>query len=83
MDPVVFTGEMNEVREVWEERDRAAGLVVGKYVTKKTVLVVAGDPDSLSGKARKARDYKIPIVNEDAFGHMLGAMRKQPMLSHD
>ncbi|HCM50934.1 MAG TPA: hypothetical protein DIS91_10455, partial [Microbacterium sp.] len=27
-------------------------------------LVVAADPDSLSGKARKARDYGIPIVGE-------------------
>lgn len=26
--------------------------------------VVAADPDSLSGKARKARDYGIPIVGE-------------------
>ncbi|HEU5155661.1 MAG TPA: exonuclease domain-containing protein [Streptosporangiaceae bacterium] len=83
LDHVVFTGEMNEARGIWEERARAAGLVVGKSVTKKTVLVVAGDPDSLSGKARKARDYKIPIVTEDAFARMLAAMRKQPMLAHD
>ena len=65
---------MNEPREVWEQRALAAGLVVGKSVTKRTVLVVAGDPDSLSGKARKARDYRIPIVTEKAFGRMLGDM---------
>lgn len=73
-DHVVLTGEMTELREVWEERARASGLIVGRNVTKKTVLVVAGDPDSLSGKARKARDYKIPIVTEMAFAHMLAEM---------
>ena len=76
MDHVVLTGEMNETREVWEQRAHAAGLVVGKYVTKKTALVVAGDPDSLSGKARKARDYRIPIVTEDAFAGMLSESRR-------
>jgi len=40
-------------------------------VTKKVKLVVAADPDSLSGKARKATDYGIPIVTEDAFAVML------------
>jgi DNA polymerase-3 subunit epsilon len=74
-DHVVFTGEMNEAREVWEERARAAGLVAGKNVTKKTVPVIAGDPDHLSGKARKARDYRIPIVSEDAFARMLRTPR--------
>jgi DNA polymerase III subunit epsilon len=83
MEQVVFTGEMNEVREIWEQRARAAGLVVGKFVTKKTALVVAGDPDSLSCKARQARDYKIRIITEGAFGRMLGAMRTQPEFSHD
>ncbi|MPM25748.1 hypothetical protein SDC9_72248 [bioreactor metagenome] len=32
------------------------GLEVGA-VTKRTKLVIATDPDSLSGRARKARDY--------------------------
>jgi DNA polymerase-3 subunit epsilon len=41
-------------------------------VTKKVKLVVAADPDSLSGKARKARDYGIPVVGEDALGRLLG-----------
>ncbi|MEF2254696.1 BRCT domain-containing protein [Microbacterium schleiferi] len=34
-------------------------------MTKKVRLVVAADPDSLSGKAPKARDYGIPIVGEE------------------
>jgi BRCA1 C Terminus (BRCT) domain len=61
-------------REVWEQRAHAAGLVIGKNVTKKTVRVVAGDLDSLSGRSRKARDYMIPIVTEDAFAGMISVM---------
>jgi len=34
-------------------------------------LVIAADPDSLSGKARKAADYGIPIVTERAFAGLL------------
>jgi DNA polymerase-3 subunit epsilon len=74
---VVLTGEMTEPREVLETRGRAAGLQVGKGVTKKTRVLVAADPDSLSGKARKARDYGIPIVTEAAFGRLLAELRTQ------
>lgn len=34
-------------------------------MTKKVKVLVAADPDSLSGKARKARDYGIPVVGEE------------------
>ncbi|WP_170297137.1 exonuclease domain-containing protein [Georgenia thermotolerans] len=70
-DKVVFTGEMAEPREVWQARAAAAGLVPHPSVTKQVRLVVAADPDSLSGKARKAAGYGIPIVTEEAFGRML------------
>ncbi|UUT36001.1 hypothetical protein L2X98_23115 [Microbacterium elymi] len=40
-------------------------------VTKRVALVAAADPDSLSGKARKARDYGIPIVSEDGLVRLL------------
>lgn len=70
-DLVVFTGEMAIPRETWMARATAAGLVPWANVTKKVALVVAADPDSLSGKARKAADYGIPIVTEDAFAQML------------
>lgn len=73
-DLVVFTGEMSIPREVWMERAAAVGLVPWGNVTKKVALVVAADPDSLSGKARKASDYGIPIVNEDGFAQMLGSL---------
>ncbi len=73
-DTVVFTGAMVIPRDTWVARAMAAGLVAGANVTKKTALVVAADPDSLSGKARKAADYGIPIVGEEAFARLLGSL---------
>ncbi len=70
-DVVVFTGQMAEPRDVWEKRAAAAGLSVGRSVTKKTRLLVAEDPDTLSGKASKAQAYRIPIVRPDAFLRMI------------
>jgi len=58
-DRVVFTGEMLRSRDEWEELARRHALDPGG-VTKKTKVVVAGDPNSLSGKAGKARSYGIP-----------------------
>ncbi|MEV7011430.1 exonuclease domain-containing protein [Streptosporangium sp. NPDC051022] len=70
-DLVVFTGEMDGSRDEWEWRARQAGYVPHGYITKRVRLLVAADPDSLSTKARKARDYGIPIVTPDAFARML------------
>lgn len=72
-DRVTFTGDMIVPREEWERRAKEKGLDIGG-VTKKSKLVIAADPDSLSGKAKKARDYAVPIIGEDAFALLLGAM---------
>ncbi|MEV6238140.1 exonuclease domain-containing protein [Lentzea sp. NPDC051838] len=73
-DLVVFTGQMREPRDVWESRALSAGLAVHGGVTKKTALVIAADPDSMSGKADKARTYGIPVVSEDLFAGLLGEL---------
>jgi DNA polymerase-3 subunit epsilon len=73
-DGVVFTGQMARPREEWVALAAAAGLVSRPNVTKQVALVVAADPDSLSGKARKADQYGIPIVTEDAFAVMLAEL---------
>jgi len=74
-DVVAFTGQMNGPRDEWERRAGAVGLTVTSGgVTKRTRLLVAADPDSLSGKAGKARQYDIPIVTEDAFAKLLERM---------
>ncbi|HEY0890271.1 MAG TPA: exonuclease domain-containing protein [Nocardioides sp.] len=72
-DRVVFTGELSTSRDAWVERIAALGLEHGT-VTKSTRVVVASDPDSLSGKAAKARSYGIPIVTEHAFEAAVEAM---------
>ncbi|MGC4861129.1 exonuclease domain-containing protein [Micromonospora sp. DT41] len=70
-DVVVFTGAMEPPRSSWEDEARAAGLQVGDNVTKKTRLLVAADPDSMSGKAKKARQYAVPVVHPVAYQRML------------
>lgn len=70
---MTFTGQFDLPREEWERRAMAVGLSVGG-VTKKSVLLVAANPDSMSGKARKAREYGIPIIGETAFARLLGNM---------
>jgi DNA polymerase-3 subunit epsilon len=44
---------------------------VGRDVTTRTRLLVAVDPDTMSGKAEKAGRYGIPIVYPQAFARML------------
>lgn len=71
-DLVVLTGEMRRPRELIEADLISRGFVPWSGVTRKVKLLVAADPDSLSGKAKKARDYGIPVVGEDALGRLLG-----------
>ncbi|MGN9805508.1 exonuclease domain-containing protein [Micromonospora sp. L32] len=73
-DIVVFTGAMEPPRWEWEEEARAAGLQVGNTVTKKTRLLVAADPDTMSGKAKKAHQYAIPIVHPTAYQKLLAGL---------
>jgi DNA polymerase-3 subunit epsilon len=49
---------------------------VSEGTAARVALVVAADPDSLSGKARKAAAYGIPIVTEEAFAGMLARMAR-------
>ncbi|MCP2326989.1 DNA polymerase-3 subunit epsilon [Hamadaea flava] len=72
-DTVVFTGQMDEPRDVWEARAHAKGLVVAERVTKHTRLLIAADPDSMSGKAKQAAKYGIPIIHPDAFNQLAPA----------
>lgn len=53
-DRIALTGAMDIPRDEWAQRATAAGLDVGD-VTKKCALLVAANPDSMSGKAQKAR----------------------------
>lgn len=59
-------------REVAHELIENAGMIVAPRVTKRLDMLVVADPDSLSGKARKAREYGVRIVAEVAFWSMIG-----------
>lgn len=76
---VCFTGAMNAVlggdRATREKATAIAlnhGMVVVKGVTKKLDYLVTADPDSLSGKAQKARNYGTRILAESVFWNMMG-----------
>lgn len=71
---IVLTGSMRRPREDWQQALEAAGFLAPSGLTKKTDVLVAADPDSLSGKAKKARQYGIPIVSEDWLEEQLGAI---------
>lgn len=71
-DLIVFTGDMPEPRELWMQRAAEHGYVPHPRITKAVRLVVAADPDSFSGKAKKARGYDIPVVSVDDFRRALG-----------
>ena len=69
-DRVVFTREHPD-RNAFEALASSEGLIVSPAVSKKTRLVIAADPDSLSGKARRARELGIPVVGYDNLQRLL------------
>lgn len=73
---VVFTGEAPGLsRSDLERQAQELGLCVSSSVSKRTSLVVAADPDSLSSKARKARSLGIPIVDYPTYFRMIQSLR--------
>jgi DNA polymerase-3 subunit epsilon len=70
-DIVVLTGAMVRPREDWAVELEGLGLVWINYINKKVRLLAAADPDTLSGKAAKARDYGITIVSEDGLARLV------------
>lgn len=69
---LVLTGAMTRERSELASFLTEMGYIVAERATKKTDLVVAADPDSLSGKAAKARQYGIPVVSESFLYDVLG-----------
>ncbi len=77
---VCFTGELRSTiggqpitRDIAETLAENAGLKVANSVTKKLDILVVADPNTQSGKARKARDYGIRILADTVFWRMIGA----------
>ena len=77
-DAVAFTGDAPGIdRTDLEYQARALGLRVTGSVSGKTRLVVAADPDSISGKARKARDLGVPMVDYATYLRMLAGLSRR------
>ncbi|GLY38859.1 hypothetical protein Amsp01_048830 [Amycolatopsis sp. NBRC 101858] len=66
-DKVVLTGDMKRARADIAAEATAAGIRVTSAVSKQTRVLAAADPDSMSGKAKRARECGVPVVSEDAF----------------
>jgi DNA polymerase-3 subunit epsilon len=58
-------------REEIEQLAREAGMEVKKSVTKKLDLLVSADVESLSSKAKRARETGVAVIDERAFWHAL------------
>lgn len=76
---VCFTGELlaringeRISRDMAECLAEKAGLLVASGVTKKLDFLVVADPNTQSGKAKKARDYGIRILADSVFWQLAG-----------
>lgn len=59
-------------RELAHTLAERAGMCVASSVTRSLDMLVVADPDSMSGKARKARQYGTRVIAESAFWPMIG-----------
>ena len=71
---ICFTGDMSIPRSQLSEMSEAKGLQVMTGVSKKLDALVVADTDSMSGKAKKAREYGTRILTETVFLKMLAEM---------
>jgi DNA polymerase-3 subunit epsilon len=69
---VAFSGDTSVERELLEDRAVEAGLHVATSLSRLTSLLVTNDPDSGTSKVVKARQYGTPVIDEAAFGQLLG-----------
>jgi DNA polymerase III subunit epsilon len=74
-DKICFTGEMSRPREELRSLAEDVGLIVTGSVSRKTTVLVCGDADSQSGKARRAREVGITVISEPKFHQLVSALR--------
>lgn len=70
---IALTGDMSRPREQIEEELLRLGYVPASSVNKKTRLLIAADPHTQSGKAKRAKELGIPVVGELEGLRLLGA----------
>lgn len=69
-DRVTVTGPKKYSHDYWNGYFGGHGVNVAG-IAKATKVLIAGNPDSMSGKAKKAREYGIPVIGEDAVAHVI------------
>ncbi|MEV0635473.1 DEDDh family exonuclease [Streptomyces sp. NPDC050619] len=69
---VAFSGDTSVERDLLEDRAVEAGLHVATSISRLTSLLVTNDPESGTSKVVKARQFGTPVVDEAAFGQLLG-----------
>ncbi|MCF8362445.1 MAG: hypothetical protein K9G70_07460 [Prolixibacteraceae bacterium] len=76
---VCFTGQLSSKidgelieRSLAQKLAMERGLIIKSGVSKKLDYLITADPNSLSGKAKKARDYNVKIIAEPVFWNMIG-----------
>ncbi|WP_030612534.1 DEDDh family exonuclease [Streptomyces fulvoviolaceus] len=69
---IAFSGDTSIERDLLEDRAIEAGLHVATSISRLTSLLVTNDPDSGTSKVVKARQFGTPVVDEAAFGQLLG-----------
>ena len=65
-------GGLPATRSDAERAATAAGMQIRKGVSKKLDILVMADPDSLSGKAKRARSLGVRLMSEPVFWRMVG-----------
>ncbi|KRV49354.1 DNA polymerase III subunit epsilon [Wenjunlia vitaminophila] len=75
---VAFSGDTGIEREELEDRATAAGLHVSRSISRLTSVLVTNEPDSGTGKARRAREVGTPVVDERTFVSLLEAVLPAP-----
>jgi DNA polymerase III subunit epsilon len=68
---IAFSGDTSVDRELLEDRAVEAGLHIATSVSRLTSLLVSNDPDSVTSKAARARQYGTPVLDEAAFTQLL------------
>jgi len=76
---VCFTGQLNSKlngnlidRTLAQQLAMERGLIIKSGVSNKLDFLVTADPNSLSGKAKKARELGTKIIAEPVFWNMIG-----------
>ncbi|MYW03403.1 exonuclease domain-containing protein, partial [Streptomyces sp. SID3343] len=71
---IAFTGSGGAAREDLERRATEAGLYVTGSVSGKTSVLVTDEPNSGSGKNRKAAQSGTPVIDEATFVRLLASV---------